>query len=337
MENTSKKLWCRDRHQELNALEMVTVVIRSAGERTESVCRQLIIEQGVAEDSVFVIREAPFSQAMRVGFEIGLEQGRPWTFCVDADLLLRPRSIERMVAHAENYDANTCEVQGYILDKFFGGPRTGGVHLYRTALLDRVIAAIPSEGVNIRPEYHTLTAMKDAGFPWVKVPELLGLHDFEQGYADIFRKCFVHAHKHANFTDLFLSIWRTGASKDLDYRIAMMGFSRGIEHYGEVHIDVRSALFRSTFDSLGFSDKPPMESTAWSLERVEEIINSWTEPESYRAMFPTRMGLLAASQSRLSRTYQRIANHGLIHTLLYACGSLLKGFGFYIHRVVERV
>lgn len=318
-------------------LEKVTVVIRSVGERTEAVCRQLILEQGVAEDAVFTIREAPFSQAMRVGFQIGLEQGRPWTFCVDADLLLRPFSVVKMVALAEQQAENVCEVQGYILDKFFGGPRTGGVHLYRTGLLDRVLAAIPAEGVNIRPEYHTLTAMKDAGFPWVKVPELVGLHDFEQRYADIFRKCLVQAHKHAHFTDLFLSIWRAGASDDPDYRVALAGYARGIEHYGEVHIDVRSALFRASVGALGLADKPAMESADWSLDRVEDVINNWTEPEAYRSRFPTRMGLVPTVKGRFVLLFHRMGNQGISSTFLYALGWLFEGLGRRIQHVAAKL
>ena len=327
------------------AQEKVTVVIRSVGERTEAVCRQLILEQGVAEDAVFVIREAPFSQAMRVGFQIGLAQGRPWTFCVDADLLLRPGSIQRIVELAEQQPENVCEIQGYILDKFFGGPRIGGIHLYRTALLDRVIAAIPAEGVNIRPEYHTLQSMKAAGFPWMLVPALVGLHDFEQQYADIFRKCFVQAHKHAHFTDLFLNIWRSGAPDDPDYRVALAGFARGVEHYEEVRIDARSALFRSSVDALGLAGKPAMEPGDWSLDRVEATINNWTDPEVYRAKFPTRMGLVAPaaqqrvqgrSRSRLARLRQRLGTQGLTRTLPYALGWLLQGLGRRIQQAVAK-
>jgi hypothetical protein len=322
--------------QLVTPLEKVSVVIRSVGERTEAVCRQLILEQGVAEKAVFVIHEAPFSRAMRVGFEIGLSQGRPWTFCVDADLLLRPDSVARMVSLAEKQAENVCEVQGYILDKLFGGPRTGGVHLYRTKLLDRVLAAIPAEGINIRPEFHTLIAMKDAGFPWVEVPELLALHDFEQRYTDIYRKCFVHAHKHANFTDLFLSIWREGAPVDPDYRVALAGFARGIEHYGEVHIDARSALFRSSVDALGLTDKPAMEQADWSLDRVEATINNWTEPGAYRAKFPTRMGLVPTTH-RFTRLKKRLGNKGLAHTSLYVVGRLLQGVGSRIQHFAAKL
>ncbi|MBK1645096.1 hypothetical protein CKO25_10615 [Thiocapsa imhoffii] len=328
-----------------SALETITVIIRSVGERTESVCRQLILDQGIEENAIFVIREAPFSQAMRVGFQIGLAQGRPWTFCVDADLLLRPGSILRMVELAEEQPENVCEIQGYILDKFFGGPRIGGIHLYRTALLERVLAAIPAEGVDIRPEYHTLQAMKAAGFPWVLVPELVGLHDFEQSYRDIYRKCFVQAHKHAHFTDLFLSIWRASAAADDDYRVALAGFARGIEHHGAVRIDARSEPFRVSLDAFGIDEKAAIAPADWSLDQVERIIVSWSDPEMYRNKFPTRMGLVpppprpvapVQPATRLARLRRRLGTQGLGRTVPYAFGWLLQRIGQRIQRIVAK-
>ena len=326
------------------ALEKVTVVIRSVGERTEAVCRQLILEQGVAEDAVFVIREAPFSQAMRVGFQIGLKQGRPWTFCVDADLLLRPGSIQRMVELAEQQPENVCEIQGYILDKFFGGPRIGGIHLYRTALLDRVIAAIPAEGVNIRPERATLGHMEKQGFPFVVVPELVGLHDFEQYQADIFRKCFVQAHKHLYLAPLLVEYWRESAAGDADYEVALAGFARGIDHCGDVRVDVREQLFSHSSEALGVCEKAQILPDEWSLERVESLITDWHEPELYHRYFPRRAGLEPAAQThattgtthkRLKGWWRRVVEIGSWRVLPYGIGWLLQRLGQILQQSVK--
>lgn len=272
-------------------LDKATVIIRSVGERTEALCRQLILAQGVPEEAVVVIREAPFSAALRKSYEIGIERDRPWTFCVDADLLLRPGAVARMLEIAISQPSAVCEVQGYILDKFFGGPRLGGVHLYRTEHLSQALRCIPREGVNIRPEYHTLQAMQAAGSPWRTVRYLVGLHDFEQRYADIFRKCFVQAHKHSNFAELFLSVWRAQAAADADFQVALAGFARGIAHWGAVRIDVSDQLYREGLTALELTEKPDLPLETWYPERVEDMIRTWREPAIYWRYFPDRQQL----------------------------------------------
>jgi hypothetical protein len=126
-----------------NLNDKVTIIIRSVGERTEKLCRELILAKGVFAENVVVVREAPFSAVMRKSFETGIQLGLPWTFCVDADLLLRPGAVEKMLHLGDAQPENVCEIQGYILDKFYGRPRQGGVHLYRTAILPLVLASIP--------------------------------------------------------------------------------------------------------------------------------------------------------------------------------------------------
>src|SRR5690625_2539618 len=127
-----------------------TIVVRSVYERTEDLCKRLILEQGVKEENLFVIHETPFSTALKYSFEIGIREDLPWTFCIDADVLLRPNSINTMIGHAESQKENVSEIQGLVLDKFFGGPRPAGNHLYRTNVLSKALNKIPSEGVNIR-------------------------------------------------------------------------------------------------------------------------------------------------------------------------------------------
>lgn len=282
------------------SFDSVTIIIRSVGERTETLCRKLILDQGVPEEAVFVINEAPFSKAMKVGFEIGIAEKRPWTYCVDADLMLRPKSILNMIQHADRQPSNVCEIQGFILDKFFGGARMGGVHVYRTSLLDRVINLIPPEGKDIRPETHALNSMRAVGYPWITVKELVGVHDFEQSYEDIFRKCYVQAHKHLGHTEQLVPFWRSKSESDMDYQIALAGFSEGIKHFGEVRIDKRAEYFKKSMRGLEARSKDEIDLSEWDLERVESMILNWVEPEEYWEKYPGGM-LASRGTSILSR------------------------------------
>jgi hypothetical protein len=275
---------------EKNLLENVTVIIRSVGERTTSICQKLIIEQGLPADAVFVVNEAPFSKAMRESFSIGIKEGRPWTFCVDADVLLRPQSILNMLKIAVQQKTNVCEIQGYVLDKFFGGTRQAGNHLYRTSLLNKMIEAIPDEGVNIRPETYALNVMKNIGHPWIKVNTLIGLHDFEQSHEDIFRKSFIQAHKHLEHFRLIVPYWRECAKKDDDYLSALSGLAAGVEHIDSVRIDINAEYYLTSMSSrIGNQLKDPIQSGEWDLNRVENIINQWREPILYSKYYRSGM------------------------------------------------
>lgn len=280
-------------------LRQVTVVIRSVGERTEEVCRALVLEQGVPPEAVFVVRERPFSKTLRVGSEIGLEQGKKWTLFVDADLLLRRGSIQRMLNQAESEPNRVCEVQGYCLDKFFGGVRIGGIRVYRTSLLNDFIDSIPEEGVDIRPEARALQTMASKGFPGVTVPQLIGLHGFEQSYKDIFRTCLVHAHKHLHLANFFVPFWRTHAEDDEDYRIALAGFAAGIEATGSVRIDKELPYLTDAKVGRNYVEKSELRCTGWDLEKVEEIVSNWPQPDAYPDFFP--FGMLGSDAGWLRR------------------------------------
>lgn len=270
-------------------LKNVLVLIRGAGERTAATCKELVLEQGVPSEHVVIIEESPFSRSMRVSFETGIESGLPWSCCLDADVLLRPGALCEMLRLAAAQEDTVCEIQGFVLDKFFGGPRKAGNHLYRTSLLPQVIACIPEEGVDVRPEHHTLKKMREQGFDWKNVPVLVGVHDYEQFYCDIFRKCFVQAHKHSHYTTLFLKLWREGAQHDPDFAAALKGYASGIAYSGTVLIDKQQAVYQKAFDASGIVEKSDLVNPYPSLADVEAWITEWTPPDAYLQFYPRVM------------------------------------------------
>lgn len=319
----------------------VTVVIRSVGERTEQVSKSLILEQGIPEERIHVVRETPFSKAMRASFTIGANVQLRWTLCVDADLLLRPGAVKAMMELAEREDPSVCGIQGYCLDKFFGGPRLGGVHLYRTSMLPTVLKCIPEEGVNIRPEWRTLQAMEDRGYPWHVVQYLIGLHDFEQFYRDIFRKCFVHAHKHLQYAEFFVSIWREQADTATDFAVALSAFARGIEHRGQVLIDTRQRIYEAGLSSLNIQEKDPIPSDQLTLADIETVIREWREPEAYHRFFPNKAGLISNGDceqngSKSERGRRRLHELGPVRIFPYTLGWALKNAGLRLQNAASR-
>lgn len=313
----------------------VTVIIRSVGERTESLCRQLVLQQ-VPEENVRIVSNTPFSATLKDSFNEGIESRLKWTLCVDADVLLCPEAIGRLVAMAEKTGDGVCEIQGLILDKFFGGSRHGGPHLYRTSLLPKALDLIPGEGTDLRPEYYTLQAMKASGHPWVRKSEVLGVHDFEQYYCDIYRKCFVQAHKHDYLAELFIRYWRRMAREDSDFKAALIGFAAGIAETGNVRIDASNFTedIGKILNKYGLAEKPELAPGKIAPEEIGKIISGWAEPEEYAKYFSSSEKLKAKTiMKRLGESKKGMGVLRFIPWLIgcgfYKAGRKLMGCAAY--------
>ncbi len=205
----------------------VTVVIRGVGERTEQACYTLLSHQ-IRQKNIHLIRETPFSSALRKSYEIGIASRRKWTLVVDADILACDDIINKLYERGESQPKSVFCVQSSMLDKFFGGVRVGGMKLYRTARLKDALTLIPQ--VNIRPEATVIKTMHKTGH-YVDITDIVcGLHDFEQSYADIFRKGFAHGIKHASLTKRIMPFWRRQEVEDKDFAVLLAGYTVGSAH-----------------------------------------------------------------------------------------------------------
>lgn len=309
--------------------EKVTMIIRAAGERSTGLCKKLIEEQGF-EGNIFFTRETPFSAALRKSYDIGISEGRPWTFCVDADVLLRESSIQTLLKFAEDQPANVFEVQGFVHDKFFTIPRQAGNHLYRTSMLERAIKLIPDEGVDIRPESYVLRTMQQNGFPYKTFPSIIGLHDFEQFYFDVYRKAFVQAHKHLNYTEKMVPLWKENAEYDKDYDVALHGFTDGILNRKDVYIDKKQKLYREKFEKLDISEKDDVQIEYFDLSFIEEVLQDQLEDE-YIHLDQNRV-----QEKISSKLKSKIKEHGLIKSLILSMALAMIKFGNKIKNNIDR-
>jgi len=307
--------------------EDVTVIIRSAGERTEKVCEKLIIEQGIPLKDLIVVKEVPFSKAMKVSFEHGIKQGKKWTLCIDADVLLRSDAIQTMVELAEKQPDRVCEIQGLVMDKFFSGPREAGNHLYRTSLLNKVIDHIPQEGKDIRPETHALNRMKEDGYNWVNVPYVVGIHDDEQYNFDIYRKAFVHAVKHLQYADLFIPYWKKNAKFDHDFLVAIQAFSDSIRNSGDVYINRSQNLYKDYFDEAGFDEKSVLNDIVYTSKLIDERIDNWQIDQKYYDYFPNKLGLDTQRDVFIRKIKSSFNNRGVSKTLILTVSKGLEELG----------
>jgi len=216
----------------------VSVIIRSVGERTSDLCYELVSMQ-VPRENIIVIREAPFYKAAQRSFEIGIEQGRPWTLCLDADILLRPNAVQTLRKLALAAGDRALYVQGSILDKIFGKPRRAGPYFHKTSLLSIMLDYMPAEGVSLRPDTDAAMQLASLGYTHPLHDVIIAVHDFEQYYHDIYRKVFVHSHKHLEYMPKLELLWDRLAGRDPDYEVCLWGLRDGRGFKGTVSQDVR--------------------------------------------------------------------------------------------------
>jgi len=227
----------------------VTAVIRSVGERTERLCRALLASQ-VPEGNIHRVCASPFTEALRRTFQVAVEAGRPWTFVVDADVLVRPGALRELLAQAVAAGDSLFEIEGRVLDKFLDSPREAGNHLYRTAFMPAALDLIPGPFEELRPETSVKGAMRARGYECRVLETVVGLHDFEQSYRDIYRKCFVQGKKHAGRVRTLVPLWEYLAADDADFTVALRAFNDGSSYAGSVAIDSDAGFMAACDDVL---------------------------------------------------------------------------------------
>jgi len=228
-------------------LDSTIVVIRASNERTFDVCKAICSNQEVA--SLSIVQECPFEVALRKCYEIGASSNKKWMVTVDGDVLLSGDAIETLVHNAEMMPQNYIQLEGRVFDKITGLYRQAGHRIYRIDLLPRALGQIPPVGSQIRPECSTLEQMGKLGYPSRCIPDVVGLHDFEQSYRDIYRKSFVQAKKHYSRVHKMIPPWEHLAQYDTDYVVASRGFEGGKNYSERVGID-KNADFLAAFDNV---------------------------------------------------------------------------------------
>jgi len=230
---------------------------------------------------------------LRKSFELGIASGKEWVAMVDADLILAPNSINKLVREISSRDESVFEVQGYILDRFFCGLRRGGLRVYRSSLLPVALDCIPDSDLSIRPEADTLVAMRQRRYTWAYSKTITGLHDYEQNFSDILRKSLVYGVKHRLLAQMFEGIW--SGQTDRDYVVAGLGFSEGlkretlkVEKFSDWTFEVMSAI--DLKEKSAINEAPLVENVGRLIENYEPSIE-------YLIHFPTHDGFLTVPQS----------------------------------------
>jgi len=238
----------------------VTYIIRAAGERTARLCATSLTAQVPAEN-VLRVERAPFIEALRECFKEAIEAGREWVLTVDADILLRPSAVDSLLAVTSRLEPHYFTLHSLAFDKFFLGPRPVGHRIYRTSLLKRAMTFLPESAEHLRPEASMVFSMQEQGYPFFECSNLIvGLHDDEQYYRDLYRKFALHARKHSREVQLLKQHWQLRANEDVDFRVALVATEAFEDEKASFELHRDALLERSLhcLESLGLKEKTPL-------------------------------------------------------------------------------
>jgi len=318
----------------------VTVVIRAAGERTEALCEQLVLQQ-VARKNVIVIHERPFNKALEVGYEIGIDKALDWTLFVDADVVLGRTAISRLLTLSSVLGKDTLGIQARVLDKFFGGDRTVGHHLYRTCLLDKARALIPELGQAHRPETYVMRQMAARGHDYYLAKDVIALHDYEQFYRDIYRTMVVQARKswhHGHHVPYLLSRAISLLTDDLDYKIVAHGLCAGLWEEGPLVLDASARIEEadSLLQECGIEEKAPLDVDA-RMNYADEVLTAYVPSKAYQEYTSQHwQGLMDPKVKPFVRTKDRLLELGALRAVPWGVGRMLQLAGSILVRWSER-
>lgn len=255
--------------------KLVTVIIRSVGERTETLCFELLKQQ-INEENIFIVSDIPFVKTLEKTFKKAVSEGRKWTLCIDSDVLVRPGLVKDIISYAEKQNDDVFVIQGMSLDKFINCTREVGQRLFRTELLSKGFEFMSEAAEDIRPESFVVVNILNQGYKKILEPNLLiGVHDFEQSYKDIYRKCFTHTIKHQGSFDMDIirDFWQEKSTYDGDFKVARQAFTDALEYKDKIYID-KNSKFMENFDEklakLQLKEKLPIDVGS---NKIEEIFN----------------------------------------------------------------
>lgn len=206
------------------------IVVRSNGERTLNECLRILKTQNTVKAEIKVLTEKPFEKALRKMFQFAKEGNYDFLISLDADILLSFDGLGKLLAEARRLDKSEFGVQAYVYDKILACLRPAGPRVYRAELAELAIQNIPLDGKFIRPEARIVERMRNLGFGYKRSQAIVGVHDFEQYYSDLYRKSFVHAKKHEREVLYLLKRINRLYDVDDDYKIIKQGFLAGLDH-----------------------------------------------------------------------------------------------------------
>jgi hypothetical protein len=260
----------------------IAIVVRGAEERTLKVCIERA-QRGLGQrGAVRVVEARPFARALEESIEIAIATNQEYTLFLDGDILLKSGAVEEMILSARATKTRFYKIGFRILDWGFCGP-TYGVHLYSTELLRPAREFVQAAYQHQRPETFLCKAMAKRGYPTLLQTHVVGLHDYEQYYRDIYRKSFVRACKFNKRVGYMLSRC-IGRDSDPERRMMLYGLRDGLLYHAtqdRAPLDIEFYRQRATaaMNETGLQEKGHLED--FTDEHIVAEISGFSPDDLY--------------------------------------------------------
>jgi len=258
----------------------LTVVIRSAGERTERLCAGVLRQRLPDSGQLHVLHEVPFSAAVRRTFEIGIQSNRPWLIAIDADIIPLDDVVVRMREICGKMASEAFVATPLFLCKSVGGLATRGLHCYRASLLDEALRATPNAKEPLRPESAIQDAMRQRGYTRECYAKVFGLHEYEQSYRHLYIKSMLRSRKEGD-PFMLMKRLRDAQEESNDATVALWGFEDALAGENlpdEYDWDALYPLFEGRMRDHGLQEKPALDCPS-----VDKLVRDHLHSHDYRA------------------------------------------------------
>lgn len=222
------------------------IVIRSAGERTSHWSLQKAASI-FGTENVVLIDERPMHEAIKKTFQIGIESNKKWLIEIDADILLHTEGILQLLQTASQRHESSFFHFGMVFDKLTNSFRSAGNKIIRTKHLPAALDLLPEAVDELRPDTYIRKAMAKKGYHYYRDVCLVGIHDFEQYYFDLYRKGYLQGVKNRAKLERFINNWPNDWEQDPDYLAIEGGMTVGKSH--EKPLPLQPEYYLDQFES----------------------------------------------------------------------------------------
>lgn len=231
------------------------IIVRACGERTAQECirRTAQIGEVVVIENVF-----PFREVLRKTLEIGSSFDQKWVPVIDADVLLKPGSVNQAMRQLRGKEHKVFCLDGLTRDKILNVKRRAGIHIFNRELMPMALDYVRD---SIKPETRVRQSMMGFGYKTYIGGIVFGKHDHEQYFRDIYRKAFIQVRKlGGKIRDLNLDQkWPQLARYDDDYKVVLAARRDSMAGKREIFFD--ASMYRDLADraiaELGLKEKEP--------------------------------------------------------------------------------
>ncbi|MDW3192754.1 MAG: hypothetical protein R8G66_10325 [Cytophagales bacterium] len=218
--------------------------------------------------------ERPMHKAIKRTFEMGMDGGKPWIVEIDADVLLHESGILQLLRTASQRPENSFFHFGMVFDKLTNSFRSAGNKIIRTAHIPEAMSLLPKTTDQLRPDTYIRKEMALKGYHYYRDICLVGIHDFEQDYFDLYRKGYLQGVKNREKLERFIRGWPENWGNDPDYLAIQGGMTAGKAHVNDLPLAPSYYIdkFENWKMSIGFDfTKVPLAS---GLSKVDHYLST---------------------------------------------------------------